>query len=98
MDMMMDKRKAEKEVWDVLKPFLNLPPTSENSKHTPEGMRQYIKARRIISESVKDPLFVKRVQERKATFRELLMQDFGSDTFAKLFDSDMRACVPNKKR
>lgn len=94
---MINKRAVEKEVWDTVRPFLDLPPTTINSKRNSKNMVRYIQARRAISESVKDPLFVKKVQERKATFRELLMQDFNSDTFAKLFDSDIRACVPTKR-
>jgi hypothetical protein len=95
---MIDKRAVEKEVWETIRPFLDLPPTTINSKRNTKNMVRYIQARRAISESVKDPLFVKKVQERKATFREMLMQDFSPNTFSKLFDSDIRACVPNKKR
>jgi hypothetical protein len=95
---MINRRQAEKEVWDVIKPLLDLPPTTVNNEQSNEGMRQYMNARRIISESVKDPLFVKKIQERKATLREMLTHDFSPEVFDKLFNSDIRALVPDKRK
>lgn len=85
------QRKQEKEIWQFIKPVLDLPPSTDVA-----GASQWRKAQRLIQEAVKDPIFVKRMEEHKATLKEMLMKDFDSEVFAKLFDTDMRALVYEK--
>jgi hypothetical protein len=95
--MIPNKRKTEKEVWETIKPFLDLPPTTINNTQSNEGMRQYMNARRVIADSI-DPIFLKRFQEGKASAREILFQNFSTETLAKLANTDIRALVPDKKK
>jgi hypothetical protein len=96
--MVVSKRELEREVWDTTSPFLNLPPTTVNGEQSNEGMRRYMAARKAIQEAVKDPVFVQRFQQGKLSMRDILTQSFPREVFQKLFNTDIRALVPEEKK
>lgn len=95
---MLNKRVTEKEVWDKVSPYLDLPPTTVNGEINLEGKRRYFQARRSIAHLVNDPQFVQRFQQHQLSVKEILFKDFPSDVFAKLAETDIRALVPDKKK
>ena len=83
-----ERRKKEKEIWEVFKPCMEL------GSSTPD---RYMAGRRLIEKKVKDPMFVIGFNEQKIKFKEFFFHNFTYEELVHTLNLDMRECVRKKE-